>query len=376
MFGKLSLLFLVLILLLGCTTKETSSKKIIIPDYETVYSTTLDKKEITDLFTDAKECHFTDNLYVSSYYLNDDGNYFVASKNDETNTITMDCVNLKTQQDFHIVSFDNLSETATLNIIDGTSRYIVFDLYDQNTSKYFIYDIQTNTLHLMTTIENLNSLHDTTMYFADEKTIYLSLYDTTDNTYKIYQYNTETNILTLFLSEEKQNLGYPIYYNDTLYYLLINSTDFTVDLMVYNLNTKEKNSLYQTTTADAFLSGIYCYDEAFFFTIKKDEDVELFQMDLSTLKTTYLFTNKQMDRVRLNHQYITWVGEISSPNRIRMQYYLYDYQNQIYYDNPEGITVLSRNYMIWRDYLKEDNEIPKGEIFNSENTVTKYIPIS
>lgn len=38
--------------------------------------------------------------------------------------------------------------------------------------------------------------------------------------------------------------------------------------------------------------------------------------------------------------------------------------------------VLSRNYMIWRDYLKEDNEIPKGEIFNSENTVTKYIPIS
>lgn len=54
----------------------------------------------------------------------------------------------------------------------------------------------------------------------------------------------------------------------------------------------------------------------------KDEDVELFQMDLSTLKTTYLFTNKQMDRVRLNHQYITWVGEISSPNRIRMQYYL------------------------------------------------------
>ena len=59
----------------------------------------------------------------------------------------------------------------------------------------------------------------------------------------------------------------------------------------------------------------------------------------------------------------------TTSNRVRRQYYLYDYKNNMNYVNSDGYISLGNQKIVWIKYLKSDGVIPKGEINSNENTI-------
>ncbi len=118
-----------------------------------------------------------------------------------------------------------------------------------------------------------------------------------------------------------------------------------------------------------YINDLYKQNSNLYLQTLSNEKAIMYQVDLQNKKLIPLIESNSFDLFRMNDQYMTWSAKSTSTNRVRKQYYLYDYVNNIHYDNLGGYIPLGSKKIIWTKYLNNDEDIPKGEVNTNENTI-------
>lgn len=171
-----------------------------------------------------------------------------------------------------------------------------------------------------------------------------------------------------FTTIENDNCGFPIECNGLWYYTKIDNQNLVTQLIEFDLSNQNKTILYETKNGDNYISGLYSNGTEILITINKGNSICLGQVDLEKRQIEYLLESDWIESVQVNEDYISWLGSNTLSDRIRPQYYLYDIEKEILYQNDGGAIFLADDSMVWVEYKKKDSEIKKGEIYQNKNT--------
>ncbi|NQJ21534.1 hypothetical protein HO566_03145 [Streptococcus suis] len=74
------------------------------------------------------------------------------------------------------------------------------------------------------------------------------------------------------------------------------------------------------------------------------------------------------------HQgYLSYIGTNRNAEYGRMQPYLYNLDKQLAYQYDDSVLYLSQAGILWVEYLKPEDEIGVGTIFNAENSRMRFL---
>lgn len=324
-------------------------------------------KNIEDLFKETPAYLYPENMEFTGTCLNN--GKFYGEYRTQDGRFGLSFLDLESGQ-YHLINeFDGAGDMATIIIADKSDKYLFFEKYENEVSEIYLYDIEKNTIRLIMTYYNIPSLHY--LYGSIyEDMILFNFYNVEQGVYHTYQYSILEDNITLV---EPKNSGYPVYVNGDWYYLSIDNQNLKVQLIKYNSVSQEKVSIYETNGDKEYLMNLKTNGNELLFTLTSGSYYSFYLMNTDTLERTYLFHAQDITNLAVSGQYITWIGKASDPNRVRRQYYLYNLNEGVNYNNLEGEVYLDKTGIIWIDYLKEDNAIPKGEVHTNENTTIRYL---
>lgn len=75
----------------------------------------------------------------------------------------------------------------------------------------------------------------------------------------------------------------------------------------------------------------------------------------------------------MNHQYVTWSTAPENQQRTKTKIHFIDLVSGIDYDYEDSLLFLSDNGIAWVSFVKDMNQIPKGETFKQGNSEIHYM---
>ncbi|MFV0382004.1 MAG: hypothetical protein ACK5KR_07290 [Breznakia sp.] len=120
---------------------------------------------------------------------------------------------------------------------------------------------------------------------------------------------------------------------------------------------------------DGFFSSLTSDTERIIVQVSKENAVQRFYS--FSPKDNIMRGYIQMPGVEIFKGYpnnFTWIGSDLSEERTRPRYYLLDSKQDILYRYNEGLIYPSEKGILWTKFLVHESEIPKGAIFNNQNS--------
>lgn len=301
-------------------------------------------------------------------YLSDDGIVYGEARSKE-NTLSLaayDCNN---------GTFKLLKEAlfqspyASIKILVSFDHQLIFEEYDQfsGDAVYYIYDLNTGAYDKLKENEKVVP-HYNLMGTSDEG-IMISWYDDKSLVYVIDYYSFATKQLERI---EEKNSGYPVYYQGYWYYLCVDNTDYTTQLIQYDMKNKMKQVIFETKGLEQYIFGLYSDDNHLLLVMECDSIEKVYQVDVEHKKIHYLFEDEWIECMTIKNGIVSWAGTMTLENRSRPQYYLFDIDSGIHYLYSDGTILLSNTGIAWLDLKKPDQEIDKGKLLENENSKLSY----
>lgn len=327
----------------------------------------LPKVPINDIFSSSKHFSYPDYInFIPTYLSEDNILYGEGDESENRSKLFLGSYNLDNGKFSKLAYLKAQSEYASIGIITASKSLIVYEESDQgnNISQYYIYDIKNRKTKKLYSISNIPALHYTQAFIATDG-IMFNLYnpDTTGYINMFYCFDSDT-----LIEVERENCGFPIIYNNLWYYVKIDNKNATTQLIEFDLKNRNKKILYETVNQNEYISGLYSNGKKIFITFQKGQNTCFYEINFKTNKINYLFESEWIESIILNDKYVSWLGSNTLPERNRPQYYLYEIDTSIIFQNNGGPIFLSHNGIVWIEYKKDDKEIKKGEIYNNDNT--------
>ncbi|MBF0580310.1 hypothetical protein IM774_11135 [Erysipelotrichaceae bacterium RD49] len=352
------------------TNMETSSNETkalsevtVIPPSTSDY----DQAPISSLFIDSKRYEYPHNTNFIPTYLSE--NNILYGEGDESSDRTalfLAAYDLNSGEFKKIADIKSKSEQTSIGIISANKDLIIYEESDQsnNISRYYLYDLKNNSTKEIYLITNIPALHYTQAVISTNG-IMFNFYNPDNAFYTNQFYSFQDGDFTTI---ENDNCGFPIECNGLWYYIKIDNQNLVTQLIEFDLTTQNKTILYETKDGNNYISGLYSNGTEIFITVNKENNICLGQVDLEKHQIEYLLESDWIESIQVNEDYISWLGSNTLSDRIRPQYYLYDIEKGILYQNDGGTIFLANDSMVWVEYKKKDSEIKKGEIYQNKNT--------
>lgn len=297
-------------------------------------------------------------LFGEAYYLNDLTNKFLAA------------YDLNTKEFRTLKEISPKSDQVVIGIVNVNKDMVIFQEYDyaQATAQYYIYDLTTDTYSELYQITNVGAIHYTDATFYDDF-IFLNFSDPQSNRYLTMVYSLLDGSLTTI---EEMNSASPVIYRNLCYYIRIDNENAKTQLVAFDMSKNTKEVLYETNTVDEFLFSLNADGEHFYLFMMSQGITQCYSVDTENREFHYEFEEDWIESVQLKNNYLSWLGEPTAENRIRAQYYLMDIEKEIQYIHDGGSIFLSDNGIAWIEYLKDEDDIAKGETYRNSNSEIRY----
>lgn len=339
---------------------ETTVKKT--NDFETVPSDTFLNNFVS--FT------WPDNVSFNPLYLDDEGVvYGEADASDNRSALFLGSYDCNTGEFKKLkdIGFDSLY--ASIKILIAYNESLIFEEYDQasGTAVYYLYDLKSGVCTEFKRSENVPPHYNIVNMSNDG--IMFNWYDDLSMGYIIEYYSLKTKNFELI---EEENSGYPVYHKGYWYYLRVDNDNLITQLIQYEMKTKTKKIIYETTGLNEYLFGLYGDGNNLILVMENDPLEKVYKIDVENGKFNYYFEDEWIEVVKIKNGIMTWSGTKTIENRSRPQNYLLDLNTDIHYLYADSGLMLSNSGIAWIDLKKPDNEIVKGQICINENSQLSY----
>lgn len=368
----LFLIYIVLLLLTGCSNRDnaslssnsTETKTNQISDataFKTVASEELLKPSI--------KISYPEGVYFTPTYLTDDSLVIGEAydmNNQSENYLAV--LNIKDRSFKKIKYVDKTSEIVTIIVNYADKDYIIFEEFDQVNRKsiYFIFNLREGDYKIIHSVLNVNPIHYTQIARQGNK-LYMNMFYKSD-IYRTYSFDLLSGNMKVI---EKENSSHPIYFNGNVYYILIDNSHQITKIIKYNEHDELKKEVKELSRKDNFYNGLFSNDKN---VIISEYKLEINYLSLGNIETEkQFFSSNWIETLDYKGNYITFLGDRIDKDRVRPQYYLFDLKKMINYNYDDGIILLSKTGIFWVDFLKDEKEIEKGQIFTNDNSVMRYL---
>ena len=366
------MIYIVLLLLTGCSNRDnaslssnsTETKTNQISDataFKTVASEELLKPSI--------KISYPEGVYFTPTYLTDDSLVIGEAydmNNQSENYLAV--LNIKDRSFKKIKYVDKTSEIVTIIVNYADKDYIIFEEFDQVNRKsiYFIFNLREGDYKIIHSVLNVNPIHYTQIARQGNK-LYMNMFYKSDiyRTYSFYLLSGNMKVI------EKENSSHPIYFNGNVYYILIDNSHQITKIIKYNEHDELKKEVKELSRKDNFYNGLFSNDKN---VIISEYKLGINYLSLGNIETEkQFFSSNWIETLDYKGNYITFLGDRIDKDRVRPQYYLFDLKKMINYNYDDGIILLSKTGIFWVDFLKDEKEIEKGQIFTNDNSVMRYL---
>lgn len=264
-----------------------------------------------------------------------------------------------------IRELDSQDAENQLIIHDINDNIIFYEEYNSKSGelKFYFYDISSDVNAKIFDVNNIPNIHKTysTIY---KKHIYFSTYNGSEQA--LYDYNLEDKSI---LKIKGKNTGYPIVFNNSLYYVNADSDKKVTQVEKVDLSQNKYNPeiVYKLENSDSFIFGLYTNGKDLLYSTYDNKEVILYNgTDFNNMKSVYKTT--WVENLEYKNEFITFLGDKKSEEKVKPQYYLLDIKNGIDYDYNDGAIKLSDSGIAFIKYKQSEKDIKKGETFNKENS--------
>ena len=353
------------LLFTGCSKKKNTL--FTITDDQPITLESIDKKDITELMSNSKSYTYLDDIDFHGCF-NDDQAYYGYAIDKVTSNQSVMYLDFSTGN--YEMIYKASDANATITLLGLKSNNFVYQVFNDDNLSIRLYNTQTKEDKEIINGEG-SSMNSTVDILEDE--LYFSMYDKETDHYIIYHYDIKDDLLEKMISKEDRNCSNPVVIDKSLYYLSINNSELSVEFVEYNMESKQEKVLYETKQTEEnkglYINALCKQGNQIYLQTLSSEKAIMYEVDLQNKQLKPIIESDSFDMFRMNDQYMTWGAASTSPNRVRRQYYLYDYKNNMNYVNSDGYVSLGNQKIVWIKYLKEDEAIPKGEVNSNENTI-------
>lgn len=324
-----------------------------------------------DAFNEYQSIHYPENVNFTPTALNENAILFGEAYDlDDITKKYLASYDLNTKEFRTLKEIRPESEQVVIGLVNVNTDMVIFQEYDytQATAQYYLYDLITNTTKELHQIKEVGAIHYTDATFYNEF-ILLNFSDPQNNCYKTMVYSLLDESMSII---EEENSGSPVIYGDLCYYIRIDNEHTKTQLIAFDMRKNTKEVLYETNTADEFLFGLNANDEHFYLFMMNQGITQCYSVDTENREFHYKFEGSWIESVQLKNHSMSWLGEPTLEHRIKAQYYLMYIEQEIQIIHDGGPILLSDNGFVWIEYLKEEDDIVKGETYRNENSEIRY----
>ena len=355
------------LLFTGCSKKENTL--FTITDDQPITLESIDKKDIVELMSNSKSYTYLDDIDFHGCF-NDDQAYYGYAIDKVTSIQSVMYLDFSTGN--YEMIYKASDANATISLLGLKNNNFVYQIFNDGNLTIRLYNTKTKEDKEIINSEGSSMNIDSTVDILEDE-LYFSMYDKETDHYIIYHYDIKDDLLEKMISKENRNCGNPVVIDKKLYYLSINNSELSVEFVEYNMESKQEKVLYETKQTEEnkglYINALYKQDNQIYLQTLSNEKAIMYEVNLQNKQLKPIIESDSFDMFRMNDQYMTWVAASTTSNRVRRQYYLYDYKNNMNYVNSDGYISLGNQKIVWIKYLKSDGVIPKGEINSNENTI-------
>lgn len=284
---------------------------------------------------------------------------------------------IKNKKEEVLYTMKEQSETDTIGILAVSDDYLIFrEIVNGNNFKYYVYDFKYKESTLIKESKELSTLVFDEAVIDNDKA-YLFLCDKTNDeqgfTYNGYIYDFKSKKLNIF--EDKESVSFPCFLNDKLYYLQIDNEELTTELVQFDTDSKEKEILIKGNLKEGYISELKSDGEKLYvFVTREDSKTYCFEYYPDKDEIDPYFAMNSTDGLTVSKRYITWINWDSPDSRLHTMYYIFDTKNNLLYDYEGSEIVQADKQMVWSKFLKDEKDIPKGEIFKKGKVQLMWYP--
>jgi len=327
----------------------------------------LDTQSLDSLGSSTTDYVYPENIdFIPLLLSSDNILYGEADPTGKRTELYLAAYNLSTRNFEKVCNMKTKSKYTSIGVLDANKKYIVFEESDQenNVSNYYLFDLFSRKREVLHTVKDIPALHYSQAKISDNG-IMLNIYDSKTKKYvnKFYDFH-ERKIKAI----ENENCGYPVYVNNTWYYLVVNNEKHITQLIKFDYSKMTKKVVYETTENTRYISGLFSDGNNIMLTINNNNITESYKVELLKKRIVYLFESEWIESISINKNFITWLGNATIKDRIRPQYYLVNLDNMVNYINDGGSIFLSTSGIVWINYKMPDKDILKGEVYKNINT--------
>ena len=367
-------LIYIVLLLTGCSNRSNESPSNNSTEIKTRQisdATTFNVVASEELLESSIKISYPEGVYFTPTYLTDDslviGEAYDVNNQSENYLAVL---NIKDRSFKKIKYVDKTSEIVTIIINYADKDCIIFEEFDQVNQKsiYFNFNLHKNDYKIIHSISNINPIHYTQVTRQGNK-LYMNMFYKSD-IYRTYSFDLLSGNLNLI---EKENSSHPIYFNGNIYYILIDNSHQITKIIRYNEHDEIKEEVKELSGKDNFYNGLFSNDKNVIMSKYKSGINYLYLGNIETERQ--FFSSNWIETLDYKGNYITFLGDKIDEDRVRPQYYLFNLEKMINYKYDDGIILLSNTGIFWVDFLKDEKEIEKGQIFTNDNSVMRYLAL-
>lgn len=378
---KIFLIIVSMFLCVGCNQKKDAEKPKddhFLTEDETVFRTANLEKSVPNVFDfETKDADdFLENsiaLLQDEYRsftplkINQNGYVFGESQSFE-GTIALTMLNIETNEftDIHIAK----DEGTSMGVGCASDKYVIYKVINQFESYigYYCLNLETMETDLIYEITDFNLVADeTAVIYQDKAFLTLIEYDKIKGTYEypLLEYDMKTKELSVL--KDGTN-GYPVIIKDKMYYIDIDNAALTTRLIQHDLNTKDEKVLAEGNDKDGYFTKLDVNENDLLIEIMQDHYSSIYKMNWDKQILTPYITLNDMKEWNCSSGYLVWIGTSMDKERMRPQYYFMDMQSNVVYHYNDSLIYFSDDGVLWNEFLTNESEIPKGQIFQQGNS--------
>lgn len=278
---------------------------------------------------------------------------------------------INTAEYYQIKKGVNEDNNAYFRVIETYNQYALFEEISikNNTMKVYLYDFNKDEFRIIIPTYYSSLSHSVKQAVFVDDGIIMTIPETETLHKTLGYYSLQENSLKII---DDRNCSDVMMVKGHCYYLLIEEDKCKI--MEYDIVNQQKIEHYQLEV-DEKSQSIPLYE-----LISNGNDILLarsnysfYNINLDTKEIEYfLNSNYCSDNVYQKH-YLKFTTNSGNSKRPGFQDYLYDLEQEIYYENNGGNIYLSNTGMVWIETKIDVNNIPKGEILNSKYSHLRYL---
>lgn len=376
MVKKALMTFVVIGLLLGCTSEKkeemSDTKLLTINDTSIQQKKTLTELNGKDIELDLpinKVFELPNNLNFVPHKLTNSGLILGEATRKDSNSKFLVSINPLTDEINELVEVDMNQGMSSIGIFAVSNQYVFYEIYNHElqSASYYVINLESKAIHEVEQIKFVPSLHFTQASINQNRIAY-SVYDELNQTYSLKVLHMDT-LVTQIISD--QNVGFPTFLNNKLYYLSIDNDNKKTSVVQYDIEKKEARELLETIGMDLYITGLANNEKQLVVLLQATDTTKVVYYDIDSQKIDYQFESNWIETLTSNSQYLSWVGERLTESRTRAQYYLLNQLDNSLYQYDGGITLFSNAGVCYVNYKVPEQEIPKGESYGNKYTNLK-----